>query len=102
VDEIDAVRSLPFSADEFFAGIRESYNRRSQDPAWERLAFCLLGVATPADLIRDTRMSPFNIGRRIVITDFTPARPRRWRRGLGQNGEPCSPACCSGRTAIRT
>src|SRR5438270_8012066 len=27
IDEIDAVRSLPFSADEFFAAIRESYNR---------------------------------------------------------------------------
>src|SRR6185436_15209424 len=26
VDEIDAVRSLPFSTDEFFAGIRECYN----------------------------------------------------------------------------
>ena len=29
VDEIDAVRSLPFSADEFFAGVRGCYNRRS-------------------------------------------------------------------------
>src|SRR6185369_10755446 len=28
VDEIDVVRSLPFSTDEFFAGIRECYNRR--------------------------------------------------------------------------
>ncbi len=86
VDEIDAVRSLPFSADEFFAGIRESYNRRRQDPAWERLAFCLLGVATPADLISDTRMSPFNVGRRIVIADFTPGEAAPLARGLGQNG----------------
>ena len=31
IDEIDAVRSLSFSTDEFFAGIRELYNRRSQD-----------------------------------------------------------------------
>src|ERR1043165_1839420 len=28
VDEIDIVRSLPFSTDEFFAPIRECYNRR--------------------------------------------------------------------------
>src|SRR5206468_1252296 len=47
VDEIDVVRSLPFSTDEFFAGIREIYNRRSQDPELNRLTFCLLGVATP-------------------------------------------------------
>src|SRR3954471_777632 len=52
VDEIDAVRSLRnFSADEFFAGIRECYNRRPEDAKLERLTFCLLGVATPSDLI---------------------------------------------------
>jgi hypothetical protein len=71
VDEIDAVRSLPFSTDEFFAGIRECYNRRSLDPQIEQLTFCLLGVATPSDLIRDTRTTPFNIGRRIELSDFT-------------------------------
>src|ERR1700686_4674811 len=32
VDEIDTVRSLPFSTDEFFAGIREFHNRRTEDP----------------------------------------------------------------------
>src|SRR5271163_1355070 len=73
VDEIDAVRSLPFSTDEFFAGIRECFNRRSSEPQLERLTFCLLGVATPSDLIRDTRTTPFNIGRRIELRDFTEA-----------------------------
>ena len=53
VDEIDAVHSLPFSTDEFFAAIRECYNRRSEDAELSRLTFCLLGVATPSDLIRD-------------------------------------------------
>jgi WD40 repeat protein len=71
VDEIDTVRSLPFSTDEFFAAIRECYNRRGQDPEFRRLTFCLLGVATPSDLIRDTRTTPFNIGRRIELHDFT-------------------------------
>src|SRR5262249_49504374 len=50
IDEIDIVRSLPFSTDEFFAGIREFYNARSEDPELERLTFCLLGVASPSDL----------------------------------------------------
>ncbi|MGE5205998.1 MAG: AAA-like domain-containing protein [Chlamydiota bacterium] len=71
VDEIDSVRSLPFSTDEFFAGIREFYNRRSDEPALNRLTFCLLGVASPSDLIRDTRTTPFNVGRRIELTDFS-------------------------------
>ncbi|MBL8190674.1 MAG: AAA-like domain-containing protein [Acidobacteria bacterium] len=71
VDEIDAVRGVPFSTDEFFAAIRELYNYRTEDPTLEQLTFCLLGVASPADLIRDTRLTPFNIGHRIELTDFT-------------------------------
>ncbi len=73
VDEIDAVRSLPFPADEFFAGVRALYNARTESADAARITFCLLGVATPADLITETRMSPFNVGRRIAITDFTEA-----------------------------
>jgi hypothetical protein len=87
VDEIDAVRSLPFSADEFFAAIRECYNRRTEEPEFARLAFCLLGVATPSDLIRDTRTTPFNIGRRIELTDFSADDAAPLARGLGSDGE---------------
>jgi len=76
------VRSLPFSTDEFFAAIRECYNRRAQDSAFERLTFCLLGVATPSDLIRDTRLTPFNIGKRIELTDFTGAEAAPLAAGL--------------------
>jgi WD40 repeat protein len=82
VDEIDAVRNLPFSTDELFAAIRECYNRRTEDPAFDRLTFCLLGVASPSDLIRDTRTTPFNIGRRIELTDFTEAEAAPLAVGL--------------------
>lgn len=82
VDEIDIVRSLQFSTDEFFAAIREFYNRRSREAAFNRLAFGLLGVATPTDLIRDTRMTPFNIGRRIELNDFTTLEAAPLARGL--------------------
>jgi hypothetical protein len=71
VDEIDIVRSLPFSTDEFFAAIRECFTRRTVDPEFNRLAFCLMGVATPSDLIKDVRMTPFNIAHRIELQDFT-------------------------------
>lgn len=37
VDEIDFVRSLPFSVGEFFAAIRECYQRRVHDSRYERL-----------------------------------------------------------------
>ena len=85
IDEIDLVRSLPFSTDEFFAAIRECYNRRAREPKFSRLAFGLLGVAAPSDLIRDTRMTPFNIGRRIELDDFTENEAAPLANGLGTN-----------------
>ena len=85
VDEIDSVRSLPFSTDEFFAGIRELYNRRSDEPELNRLAFCLLGVASPSDLIRDTRTTPFNVGRRIELSDFNQNEAGPLSLGLGRD-----------------
>ena len=87
IDEIDSVRSLPFSTDEFFAGIREFYNYRSEDPELERLTFCLLGVASPADLIQDTRTTPFNIGRRIELRDFTESEALQLAQGLNREEE---------------
>ncbi len=85
VDEIDAVASLNFSTDEFFAGIRECYNLRNEDADMNRLTFCLLGVVNPADLIRDTRTTPFNVGRRIELTDFKIAEALRLADGLGRS-----------------
>ena len=84
IDEIDATRSLPFSSDEFFAAIREFYNRRTEDAELNRLTFCLLGVATPSDLIQDTRTTPFNIGQRIELTDFSAEEATVLLQGLGQ------------------
>ncbi len=89
VDEIDAVRSLPFNTDEFFAAIRECYNRRPHDPEMHRLTFCLVGVATPSDLIQDPRTTPFNIGRRIDLDDFTETEAAPLAAGFAQElGDP--------------
>ena len=85
VDEIDAVHNLPFSTDEFFAGIRKFYNGRTEDEELEKLTFCLLGVATPSNLIQDTRTTPFNIGHRIELTDFTEAEAMVLAQGLTHN-----------------
>lgn len=82
LDEIDAVRSLPFPTDEFFAAIRECFNRRARDPAFECLTFCLLGVASPSDLIEDPRTTPFNVGIRIELADFTFEEARPLASGL--------------------
>ncbi len=82
LDEIDFAKSLPFSTDELFAAIRACYNRRVLDPEMARITFCLLGVASPSDLIRDSRTTPFNVGRRIELTDFTPTEAAPLTLGL--------------------
>jgi WD40 repeat protein len=87
IDEIDMVRRLPFSTDEFFAAIRACYNARAEEDTYQRLTFCLLGTATPADLIADVRLTPFNIGRRIRLEDFTGAEAARLQSGMACDPE---------------
>ncbi len=86
VDEIDATKNLAFDADEFFAGIRECFNRRVQNPVFDRLTFCLIGVAVPTDLIRNPSTTPFNIGERILLHDFTLDEMTSFSGALGLNG----------------
>jgi len=70
MDEIDTTLNLGFS-DDFFAAIRSTYNARASDPAYNRLTFVLLGVAAPADLIKDPNRTPFNIGHRVDLHEFS-------------------------------
>lgn len=70
IDEIDSVLSLNFSTDEFFALIRNCYEKRAVKPQYKRLTFALLGVATPYDLIQDENSTPFNLGRTIELKGF--------------------------------
>jgi WD40 repeat protein len=86
IDEIDATRNLSFDADEFFAGVRECYNHRVRDPAYRRLTVCMLGVAVPTDLIRNSTTTPFNIGERVYLRDFTLAEMQKLAAPLGRNG----------------
>jgi pSer/pThr/pTyr-binding forkhead associated (FHA) protein len=70
IDEIDSVLSLNFAVGDFFAAIRDCYNQRADQTIYRRLTFCLLGVATPVDLIRDEKRTPFNIGRALELKGF--------------------------------
>lgn len=81
VDEIDTTLSLAFT-DDFFAAIRSYYNARATAPEFARLSFVLIGVATPGDLIRDPQRTPFNIGQRVDLTDFTRTEAQPLADGL--------------------
>ena len=86
VDEIDSTLNLSFS-DDFFATIRACFNARSANPDFKRLTFVLLGVASPADLMQDRTRTPFNVGSRVELTDFTFAEARALAVGLSDDPE---------------
>ncbi len=71
IEEIDCTLSLKFSTEDFFAVIRDCYNKRADNPDYRRLTFALVGVATPSDLMPDKRRTPFNIGRAIELTGLS-------------------------------
>jgi PAS domain S-box-containing protein len=70
IDEIDSVINLDFEIDDFFVLLRACFNKRADDPDYQRLTFALFGVATPSQLIQDKNRTPFNIGRAIPLRDF--------------------------------
>ncbi len=81
IDEIDSTLNLGFR-DDFFAAIRAMYNARAHERSFDRLSFALLGVATPTDLIQDRERTPFNIGHRIDLKEFSFADARPLVAGL--------------------
>ncbi|NEN93118.1 MAG: tetratricopeptide repeat protein [Okeania sp. SIO3H1] len=83
LDEIDLLVNLPFK-NEFLAFIRSCYNRRAEDENsdYHRLIFCFFGVATPEDLIRDGRHTPFNIGHPIELTALNFQEGKNLTQGL--------------------
>ncbi len=70
IDEIDSVIGLPFKLGDFFALVRECYNRRANHPDYARLTFVLLGVTTLSDLMQGQLQTPFNIGQEIALEGF--------------------------------
>ena len=73
VDEVDRLFTRAY-ASEVFGLFRSWHNARSLDPEgpWRRLTL-VLAYATEAHLfITDLNQSPFNVGTRITLEDFTP------------------------------
>nr|MDZ8042959.1 AAA-like domain-containing protein [Nostoc sp. DedQUE02] len=87
IDEVDSILSLSFNLDDFFAVIRDCYNRRADHPEYNRLTFALIGVSTPSDLIQDKRRTPFNIGQAIDLTGFQLREAQPLAQGLAQVGD---------------
>jgi hypothetical protein len=73
LDEIEMVRLAPVDVDDFLLMLRSFHEERGQSPALRRLSFCLIGVTTPNDLIKNKSVTPFNVSRPIRVDDFTRA-----------------------------
>jgi hypothetical protein len=73
IEEVDFVKQLPFQTDDLFVWIRGIYQKRSEpqnNGKYNRLNFCLLGVAKVSDLIKNTDITSFNLGQEIELTEF--------------------------------
>jgi hypothetical protein len=72
LDEIDRLFAYPFGS-EIFSLFRSWHNDRALDPSgpWSRLTLAM-AYATEAHLfITDLHKSPFNVGTRLELTDFS-------------------------------
>jgi WD40 repeat protein len=89
VEEVDNLLSLSFDTDGFFGLIRSLHERRAEHPAYQRLTFCFLGVATPYDLIRSAHRSAFNIGHAVELSGLERKEAEPLLTGL--NGKVADP-----------
>lgn len=72
MDETDRLIHSPFR-DKFFGMLRGWHNNRASEPSWRRLDLVLAISMDPSELVKDEHQSPFNIGKRIELTEFTRA-----------------------------
>ncbi|MCP4697582.1 MAG: hypothetical protein GY862_12140 [Gammaproteobacteria bacterium] len=73
LDEIDSTLKLPYT-DDFFTAIRTMYNEHSITQFYEKVTFCLIGVASPNELVKDPRTTAYNVGKTVDLRDFDPDR----------------------------
>ncbi|HZP82155.1 MAG TPA: AAA-like domain-containing protein [Chthonomonadaceae bacterium] len=88
LDEVDRLFLRPFS-DDVFALFRSWHNERALDPGgpWTRLTLAI-AYATEAHLfIADLNQSPFNVGTRLLLEDFTREQVEELN---GRHGSPLS------------
>jgi serine/threonine protein kinase len=98
MDEVDRLFSCSFGS-EVFGLFRSWHNERSLDPSgpWQKLTLTIAYATEAHMFITDMNQSPFNVGTRLVLTDFTLEQveelnsrygsPLRDRTELGQFNE---------------
>ena len=70
LDEIERTLTLPFRLP-FFSWLGTLYESRATNSDLYRLSFVISGVATPAQLIPESKPSVFEWSHRVILSDFT-------------------------------
>jgi hypothetical protein len=72
MDEVDRLLTCKFGS-EVFGLFRSWHNERSLDPAspWEHLTLAIVYATEPHLFITDPNQSPFNVGTKLELKDFT-------------------------------
>ncbi len=70
LDEVDSAFGTAYCND-FFAMLRVWHNERATSGVWNRLHLIITHSTDPALWIGDLNQSPFNVGERHSLTDFT-------------------------------
>jgi tetratricopeptide (TPR) repeat protein len=71
LDEIDALTKTDYS-DQIFSQVRSTYfGARVNYKEFYNLTYLLSGVVEPNEIIKDPKVSPFNIGQKIYLNDFS-------------------------------
>lgn len=69
-DEADRIFDFAYR-DDFFGLIRAWHNRRSLEEVWDNLSLVIAHATEPYLWIQDINQSPFNVGDRHTLRDFT-------------------------------
>ena len=84
MDEVDRLFSCDF-ATQVFGLFRAWHNERSLEPEgpWSRLSMAIVHATEPHLFIQDLNQSPFNVGTKIVLEDFSAGQVAELNRRYG-------------------
>lgn len=70
MDEVEHIFGSPVQSS-FFSMLRAWHNNRATNPAWKQCDLALVTSTEPYAFIEDLNQSPFNVGVRLSLSDFT-------------------------------
>jgi hypothetical protein len=84
MDEVDRLFACSFGS-EVFGLFRSWHNERSLDPSgpWQNLSLAIAYASEAHLFITDVNQSPFNVGTRLVLADFTLGQVRELNQRYG-------------------